>query len=678
MRKTLSVVLFTGILLICDSVSLAQQNNLMPVPASVNFTGDRLAIDQSFKVATRGHSDARLEAAIARFVRRLEGRTVLTLAPGLAPDDQMTTLIVACDGPGQDIPSVSENESYRLDITDRQALLSAPTVVGAIRGLETVLQLLNSDRRGFFLPGVKIQDQPRFPWRGLLIDVGRHFEPMEVLKRNLDAMAAVKLNVLHWHLSEDQGFRVESKKYPKLHQLGSDGNYYTQEQVKDIIAYARDRGIRVVPEFDIPGHSTSWLVGYPELGSAPGPYTIERRPGIFEPALDPTREEVYKFLDGFLGEMAALFPDAYLHIGGDENEGKQWDRNPAIQSFMKAHGIADNHALQAYFNTRLLKILQKHGKKMIGWDEVLQPGLPNDIVIHSWRGTAALADAARKGYDGILSNGYYIDLIQPASQHYLVDPLPADSTLTPEEARHVLGGEATMWAEWVTAETIDSRIWPRTAAIAERLWSPRSVNDVGDMYRRLAVISLQLEELGLTHKKNQDMMLRRLLRSDDIGPLRTLVSILEPVKEYRRYDQRPQTMLSPLTGVVDATLPDSEAARRFGRMVDAFLADAPRYQLYRAELSDMLADWQTSGATLEPLIDRSPSLKEVKPLAMNLSVLGETGLEAMSYLKLGMPSTSDWRTAAQLKMDEASKPSGALEFVVIPSVRKLILATGGK
>jgi hexosaminidase len=192
------------------------------------------------------------------------------------------------------------------------------------------------------------------------------------------------------------------------------------------------------------------------------------------------------------------------------------------------------------------------------------------------------------------------------------------------------------------------------------------------------VISLQLEELGLTHKKNQDMMLRRLLRSDDIGPLRTLVSILEPVKEYRRYDQRPQTMLSPLTGVVDATLPDSEAARTFAHMVDAFLADAPRYQLYRAELSEMLADWQTSGATLEPLIDRSPSLKEVKPLAMNLSVLGETGLEAMSYLKLNLPSTPDWRTAAQLKLDEASKPYGALEFVVIPSVRKLILATGGK
>ncbi len=671
--------LLTLVLLLCSSVSLAQQqtapkHDLMPVPASVTFDNERLAVDESFKVAIRGHSDARLQAAIARFVKRLEGRTVLTLAPGLALDDQMTTLIVHCQGSGKDIPAVDENESYSVDITSRQALLSAPTVVGAIRGLETVLQLLNADRRGYFLPGVKIQDQPRFPWRGLLIDVARHFEPIEVLRRNLDAMAALKMNVFHWHLTEDQGFRVESKKYPKLHQLGSDGNYYTQEQIKDVIAYARDRGIRVVPEFDIPGHSTSWLVGYPELGSAPGPYTIERRPGIFEPALDPTREEVYKFLEGFLGEMAALFPDAYLHIGGDENEGKQWDRNPAIQAYMKTKGIKDNHALQAYFNTRLLKILQKHGKKMIGWDEILQPELPKDVVIHSWRGTAALAEAARKGYDGILSNGYYIDLIQPASQHYVPDPLPADSTLTPQEAKHVLGGEATMWSEWVTHETIDSRIWPRTAAIAERLWSPQSVIDVNDMYRRLAVISLQLEELGLTHKKNQDMMLRRLLRSDDIGPLKTLVSIVEPVKEYRRYQQRPQTMLSPLTGVVDATTPDSEAARKFAWMVEAFLADAPRFQLYRAELSQMMADWQTSGATLEPLVDRSPSLKEIKPLAANLTVLGETGLEALSYLKLGLPPTPEWRTASLLKMDEAAKPYGALEFIVIPSVRQLIVA----
>jgi hexosaminidase len=646
----------------------------MPVPASVQFHEERLAIDESFKVAVRGHSDTRLTSGIARFVKRLEGRTVLSLSPGLASDDQATPLIVQCDASGKDVPALGENESYRIDITSRQAILSAPTVVGALRGLETLLQLLSADSRGYYLPGVRIQDQPRFPWRGLLIDVARHFEPVEVLKRNLDGMAAVKLNVFHWHLTEDQGFRVESKKFPKLHQLGSDGLYYTQEQIKEIIAYARDRGIRVVPEFDIPGHSTSWLVGYPELGSAAGPYTIERRPGIFEPALDPTREEVYKFLEVFLGEMASLFPDAYLHIGGDENEGKQWDRNPKIQAYMKEKGIKDNHALQAYFNQRLLKILQKHGKKMIGWDEILQPELPRDVVIHSWRGTEALAEAAKKGYDGILSNGYYIDLIFPASQHYLPDPLPADTKLTPEEARHILGGEATMWAEWVTPETIDSRIWPRTAAIAERLWSPQHVRDIEDMYRRLAIISLQLEELGLAHKKNQDMMLRRLARSEDIGPLRTLVSVIEPVKEYRRYQMRPQTMLSPLTGVVDATLPDSDSARRIASMVEAFLADAPRFLVYQAEIQRVLGDWQAAGVSLEPLIDRSPSLKEVKPLAKNLSVLGASGLEAVSFLTNNTPPTTEWREAQTARLDEATKPHGALEFVIIPSLRKLVVA----
>src|SRR5688500_18207514 len=203
-----------------------------------------------------------------------------------------------------------------------------------------------------------------------------------------------------------------------------------------------------MPEFDIPGHGTSWSLGHPELGTPPCPYKVERAAGRFDPALDPTRETTYKFRDVFLGEMAALFPDAYIHIGGDENEGKQWDRNPQIQAFMKEKGIKDNHALQAYFNQRILKILQKHGKRMIGWDEILQPELPKDVAIHSWRGTAALAEAAKRGYDGILSNGYYIDLMKPASEHYTPDPLPADTTLTPEQAKHVLGGEATMWAEW--------------------------------------------------------------------------------------------------------------------------------------------------------------------------------------------------------------------------------------
>jgi hexosaminidase len=650
------------------------RHELMPVPASVRFGAGRLAVDKSFTVAAKGHVDERLRAGIERAVRRLEGRAVMEVARGLAGDAAAATLVVQCQGPGRAVPSVEEDESYTLEVTDRQATLSAPTVVGALRGLETFLQLLGGDRAGNFIPAVRIQDRPRFPWRGLLIDVARHWQPVEVVKRNLDAMAAVKLNVLHWHLTEDQGFRVESKRFPKLHRLGSDGNFYTQEQVRDVIAYARERGIRVVPEFDMPGHATAWLVGHPELGSAPGPYTIERRPGIFEPALDPTREEVYKFLDACLGEMAALFPDAYLHIGGDENEGKQWDRNPRIQAFMKEKGIKDNHALQSYFNQRLLVILKKHGKRMMGWDEIFQPDLPKDVVIHSWRGQSALAEAARKGYEGVLSNGYYIDLIFPASQHYLNDPLPAGSTLTPEEAARVLGGEATMWSEWVTPETIDSRIWPRTAAIAERLWSPREVADVEDMYRRLAVTSVRLEELGLMHEKNQAMMLRRLARGRETGPLQTLVGVVEPVKEYRRYQQRPQTMLSPLTGLVDAARPDSEAARRFAALVDGLLSDAPRFDSRSRELRQVLSGWRDAGPELEAMIDASPALHEARPLARDLSAMGEAGLEALSYLSRGVAAPAEWRDARLAALEEAARPKAALESVVVAGVRQLVVA----
>jgi hexosaminidase len=652
------------------------QLKLMPMPASVQMQAGRLPVTSSFNVMVKSYADDRLRGGIARMLTRLAGRTVLTFPAELATDERIATLVIQCERPGDAVPSLNEDESYSLEVADKQARLVAPTVVGGLRGLETFLQLVQGDREGFYLPGIKIQDRPRFSWRGLLIDVGRHYEPMEVLKRNLDAMAAVKLNVFHWHLTEDQGFRVESRKLPKLHTLGSDGLFYTQDQVREIIAYARDRGIRVMPEFDIPGHSTSWLVGYPEIGSAPGPYKIERGAGIFEPALDPTREQTYKFLDTFLGEMAGLFPDAYMHIGGDENEGKQWDRNPQIQAFMKAKGLKDNHALQAYFNQRILKILQKHGKKMIGWEEILHPDLPKDAVIHSWRGPASLADAARKGYNGILSAGFYIDLIFPASQHYLADPIPENTTLTAEEAKRILGGEATMWGEWVSPETIDSRIWPRTAAIAERLWSPRNVTDIEDMYRRLSVINRQLEDLGLTHEKNYGMLLRRLAANENAGPLRTLASIIEPVKQYRRYQMRPQTMLSPLTGLVDAARPDSETARHFNSNVDAFLSDAPRFALYRSELEHTLAEWQTASRALGPMIDQSPALQEARPLAGNLSDIAEAGLEAMAYLTSGNAPTVEWRNAQLRKLDEAAKPKAALEFVVTTSVRKLVIAAG--
>src|SRR5205823_11107905 len=241
----------------------------------------------------------------------------------------------------------------------------------------------------------------------------------------------------------------ESKKFPKLQEMGSDGLFYTQDEVRDFIAYARDRGIRIVPEFDMPGHSTSWFVGYPELASGPGPYQIERTWGVLNPAMDPTKEYTYKFLDGFIGEMAKLFPDPFFHIGGDEVNGKEWDSNPKIQEFKRAHGMKNNADLQAYFNKRVEKILSKHGKTMVGWDEILHPDLPKSAVIQSWRGQESLAQAAKQGFRGLLSSGYYLDLMWPTSRHYAVDPMSdATANLSSEEQKAVLGGEACMWGEY--------------------------------------------------------------------------------------------------------------------------------------------------------------------------------------------------------------------------------------
>ncbi len=433
---------------------------LLPVPARVTARDGRFRVDENLSLGGPGPATGRAFKAAARFMSRLAGRTGIFLKQDwLAAQNPSgeAGIRYAFERAGQLVPG--EDESYTLTVGPVRIDLAAATDLGVLRGWETLLQLLRADKAGYFFPCCAIEDRPRFTWRGLLIDAGRHFHPVEVLKRNLDAMAAVKMNVLHWHLTEDQGFRVESKAFPKLHQLGSDGLFYTQDQIRDIVEYAFERGIRVMPEFDVPGHSTSWFVAYPEYASAPGSYAIERRFGVFGPAFDPANERIYPFFDAFFKEMAGLFPDPYLHIGGDEVEGHQWDANPAIQAFKKKRGLADNGALQAYFNGRLLKILAKHGKKMVGWDEVLQPGLPKDIVIHSWRGQESLIEAARKGYQGILSNGYYVDLCYPAEDHYLNDPVPAGSPLDGSQKALILGGEATMWSELVTPETIDSRIW---------------------------------------------------------------------------------------------------------------------------------------------------------------------------------------------------------------------------
>ena len=651
------------------------RRNLMPVPQNVQWKTGRFPISKSFNVSAVGATDERLRQYISRVMRRLEGRTVMEFSRELSIDSANAQLLIDTQSAGNPIPKLGDDESYSLEINEKQIKITAPTTVGAMRGLETLLQLLEGDRDGFYFPAVSINDKPRFPWRGLMIDSARHFQPMEVLRRNLDAMAAVKLNVLHWHLTDDQGFRVETKKLPEFYQLGSDGNFYTQEQIREIINYAADRGIRVMPEFDMPGHATAWLVAHPEIGSGkPGEtYKIERLPGIFDPTLDPTNEKTYKILEVFFKEMAELFPDAYMHIGGDENEGKQWAANPQIQAFMKEKEIKDQHQLQTYFNKRILPFLQKNGKIMIGWDEIFQPDLPKDVVIHSWRGQKALADASRQGFQGILSNGYYIDLMFPASQHYAVDPLPADTTLTAEEQKRVLGGEATMWSEWVSPETIDSRIWTRMAAVAERFWSPHEINQPDDMYRRLAVMDRNLEELGLTHRKNQAILLRRLGNGQDISILQNLVSVIEPIKEYQRYQKRPQNMLSPLTGLIDASQADAPNARKFKKLVDDLTTSKTPAKI--SELRQMFTEWRNTGISLTPYIDNAPALQEAKQLAPDLRSLGEIGLEAIALMEKNKISTPAWRDSKNKMLDEIAKPKAAVEFAVMPGMKKLIAAT---
>lgn len=651
--------------------------NLMPVPKKVEWTQGKFRLTADFEMAIYGNPDTRIYSYATRVLRRLSGRTGLFFPQDyLSPDSNYTNaaMFIRVDHPGK--VELGEDESYQLTVTPDSISLIASTDIGALRGLETFLQLLDSDSEGYFIEGATIQDEPRFPWRGLMIDVCRHWMPPRMIKRNLDGMAAMKMNVFHWHLSEDQGFRIESKTFPKLHEMGSDGKYFTQNQVRDIIQYANDRGIRVVPEFDMPGHSTSWFVGYPELASAPGPYKIERNWGIMDPVMDPTKEHTYKFLDAFLKEMTALFPDPYFHIGGDENNGKQWNANPEIQKFMKEHDIPDNHALQAYFNQRILKMLTKYHKKMVGWDEILHPGMPKNIVIQSWRGTEALKKSAQQGYQGILSNGYYIDLIQPAEYHYLNDPIPADSPLTPEEKENILGGEATSWAELVSPATVDSRIWPRTAAIAERFWSPQDVNDVDDMYRRMEVISFRLEELGLTHRKNYEMMLRRLTNDADISALRIFVDVVEPMKIYTRHRQGVHyTQSSPLTRVVDAARPESMTARHFRIMVDKYLDDKsdPAYN----EIKSWLLVWKDNHRNLEPVIKSSPILWEIESESSDLAQISDLGLQALEYLKSGKTAEKTWVIQSQILLDNASQPRGQTELMVVEPVEKLVKAAGG-
>jgi hexosaminidase len=645
---------------------------LMPVPAQMSVNDSRLTLTPAFTAATGKFHDDRLDAAVSRALARLENLTGLQIATAPVANGA-GTLTISVDGPGEAIQSDNEVESYSLEVTANGAQLKAATDVGAIHGLETFLQLVQSDDRGYFLPGVSIEDTPRFKWRGLLIDCSRHFEPIDVILRTLDGMAAVKMNVFHWHLTDDEGFRIESRIFPELTGKGSGGLYYTQEQAREVVAYARARGIRVVPEFDIPGHAQSWYAGYPDLASGPGPYPLSGDYGIIDAAMDPTRGGTYKFLDKFFGEMAQIFPDPYMHIGGDENNGVQWKSNPQIQAFMVAHHLTGTAGLQTYFNQKLLPILKKHGKRMIGWDEIYAPGLPKDTVIQSWRGFDSLAASAKDGYSGILSAGYYLDHMDPAGEHYLVDPLPANSDLTSEQKARILGGEVCMWGEHVTPLSIDSRIWPRTAAMAERLWSPQDVRDVPDMYRRLWVESVRLEAFGLTHISHEDVALRQLTGTQAIAPLRVLASVVQPVGFDQRWEMQRTTQLTPMDHLIDAVRPDPPSRYEFEMRVQSYLKD--HNAAAHDELAGMFESWVRAAPHAQALMEESPRLRDAAVRAQQMGEMGAAGLAALDAIGKGTPAPQGWKQSQLDAMDTAEKmPAGLVRFVVIGPLRDLVSA----
>ena len=652
-------------------------STLLPLPAEARYGQGRLPLKAALKPLLPTPVDPAVAAAV--------GRTIVRLSPGTRVAGT-ATLQVRYGRVGR--AELFDEERYSLRVTPMGVSIDAPTSLGVLRALATLEQLPRADKKGRYLPEVDIRDQPRFAWRGLLIDASRHFMPVAVIKRNLDGMAAVKLNVLHWHLTDDQGFRVESKVFPRLQTVGSpDGLFYTQAEVREVVAYAAARGIRVVPEFDMPSHTTSWIVAYPRLASVDSvyaPYTSWRTTNV---AIDPTRETTYTFLDSLLTEMTTLFPDPYFHAGGDENDGRNWRRTPRIVAYMQAHGMVradgktvDRHQLQTYFNRRVMALLQQRGKTMVGWDEILGPDLPKEAVIQSWRGKKGLNEAAKLGHPALLSNGYYLDLNFSAASSYLVDPLPPDSPLTPAEQKLVLGGEAAMWAEFADSVVLDSRIWPRAGAVAERLWSPQAATQrVPDLYRRLNLLSPQLETLGLRHRRVPELLLKQLAGTGSVAPLRTLAEVIEPVKEYKRHSQGfSYTTVTPLNRLVDAAPAESEVARRFAVLVDSvvtprpgapgFLPPAPRQV---TQLRAQAIRWQANDVLLQPLLATNPGLTEYAPLSARLAAVAGVVLERLTQLQAGQAPGPAWLAATRATLDAAQAPAGQAELAVVKAARKL-------
>ena len=554
------------------------------------------------------------------------------------------------------VPNLQSNYRYVLRINDQKISIRAPEEWGALAALSTLAQL--SVGNGKHLPDCTITDEPKHPWRGLLVDVARHFISLSTLFQCCDLMHHFKMNVLHLHLSDDQGFRFGSEAYPEL----VSADHYSLDELPQLITYAADLGIRVVPELDVPGHTSSWLVKHPDWGFGDVNEDELKEFGSHRGCLDPSNPETMEAVLTLFEEIANTFPDDYIHVGGDEVDSFYWENSSKVRSWAAAHQLLNPRDIQAQFTISVCERLSELNKKAIVWDEALHTLLPTSVTVQAWRGLRARDISLATGYPTIVSAPYYLDLHYPTAVHYLYSPemssqdwRDADAkvrndlllahvadgvrwhqdfgefpNLPSRESGEILGGEACMWSELVTDELLLTRVWTRTPAIAERLWSVLDDNEVDSMYERLNVSLQRLPVLGLPD----------VLNTQQIHPcteLKPLFEMLEPVKWYSRLlsmelvraraegrDEslyaRPYNQRTPLNRVVDRIPAESLPATRLARRIKQ-----------GQDLSPWIIGWQHQHAVFDKCVNKYPELAELRPVSEALSRLAEVALGLAPY-----------------------------------------------
>jgi hexosaminidase len=507
--------------------------SVIPAPRSLTPGSGSFRIPTSVTVAVSEPDDAKLAelaVLVADLLRHQAGAEVaVSDTPASAPVGGGVTLSLDA---AETAEAGADPEAYVLEVTSEGVTLEAAAHAGLFYGIQTLRQLITpADDAGHEIPAVLIDDAPRFPYRGMHLDVGRHFFPVDFIKRYIDLMSRYKMNTFHWHLTEDQGWRLEIKKYPRLTEIGScraetmleknyepyvgDGieycGFYTQAEAREVVAYAAERYVTVIPEIEMPGHSLAALSAYPELACTPGPFAAATRWGIFPDIYCPT-EETFGFLEDVLAEVMAIFPSRYIHIGGDEAPKERWEESAEAQAVIEREGLADEHELQSYFIRRIEQFLIANGRRLIGWDEILEGGLAPEATVMSWRGIQGGIEAAQQGHDVIMTptSHAYFDYYQgdpevepiaiggflPLQRVYSFEPIPDE--LTAEQAKHVLGAQANVWTEFMkTPEKVEYMAYPRALAMAEVAWSPAEARDFDDFERRLPAALERLDAMGV-------------------------------------------------------------------------------------------------------------------------------------------------------------------------------------